>query len=104
MVREMVRVGHQPPDIREITGPFVRAPLVGDALDEPWILWLNTIRSVEESQDISSLLLLQRLIKDGSVDAARAAALIQLTVEESRGGNSETCECNRRQGASVAPS
>lgn len=85
MVREMVRVGHQPPDIREITGPFVRTSLVGDAVDEPWILWLNNIQPPEESQDINSLLLLRRLLTVGWADTTQAAPLIQLTVEEARG-------------------
>ncbi|MGL5866473.1 MAG: ATP-binding protein [Dermatophilaceae bacterium] len=85
MVREMVRLGHQPPDIREITGPIVRASLVGDTLDEGWMLWLNSVRPVEESQDINSLLLLRRLLTTGWVDTTRAAPLIQLTVDEARG-------------------
>ncbi|MGO1561306.1 MAG: ATP-binding protein [Actinomycetaceae bacterium] len=85
MVREMVRVGHHPPVIREISGPFVRTSLVGDALDEAWIAWLSAIAPAEESADVSSLLLLQRLVVVGWVDEERAATLIQLTVEEARG-------------------
>lgn len=85
MVREMVRVGHQPPAIREITGPFVRTSLVGDALDEPWIGWLAGIEPAEESADVSSLLLLRHLITRGWVDENTAAPLIQLPVEEARG-------------------
>lgn len=85
MVREMVRVGHQPPVIREISGPFVRTSLVGDTLDEAWIAWLGSIRPVEEAVDVSSLLLLRQLVSVGWVDEQRAAPLIQLTVEEARG-------------------
>lgn len=85
MVREMVRIGHQPPVIREITGPFVRTSLVGDALDEPWIAWLSLIEPPEESADVSSLLLLQRLLADGWVDEQQAVSLIQLPVAETRG-------------------
>lgn len=85
MVREMVRVGHQPPAIREITGPFVRTSLVGDTLDEPWIGWLAQIEPVEESADVSSLLLLRQLITKGWVDEQAAVPLIQLPVEEARG-------------------
>ncbi len=85
MVREMVRIGHQPPVIREITGPFVRASLVGDALDEPWIAWLGEIEPAEESVDVSSLLLTRHLLTRGWVDEARAVPLIQLPVEEARG-------------------
>lgn len=85
MVREMVRVGYQPPAIREITGPFVRTSLVGDALDEPWIGWLAGIEPSEEAADVSSLLLLRRLITKGWVDDQVAVTLIQLQAEEARG-------------------
>lgn len=84
MVREMVRVGHQPPVIREISGPFVRASLVGDTLDEAWIAWLGSIEP-DEAADVSSLLLLRRLVSVGWVDEQRAAPLIQVTIEEARG-------------------
>lgn len=85
MVREMIRVGHQPPDIREIDGPFVRASLVGENIDQPWIMWLATVQPRSETQDINSLLLLRRLVREGWVDATTAAPLIQLTIEEARG-------------------
>jgi len=85
MVREMIRLGHRPPDIREITGPFVRVSLIGEALDEAWITWLGSLEPREVSQDINSLLLLHRLVTEGWVDVTRAAPLIQLTVEEARG-------------------
>lgn len=85
MIREMVRLGHQPPAIREISGPYVRASLVGDALDEPWIAWLGSLHPSEESFDVSSLLLLRHLVSEGWVDESRAAALIQLPADEARG-------------------
>ncbi|WP_194165048.1 ATP-binding protein [Pseudactinotalea sp. HY160] len=85
MVREMVRVGYQPPDIREISGPFVRASLVGDALDEAWIAWLGEIEPAQESEDVYSLLLLRHLLRTGWIDAERAAPIIQLTTDEARG-------------------
>lgn len=85
MVREMIRVGHQAPAIREISGPFVRTSLVGDAVDEPWIGWLSGIRPAEESSDVSSLLLLRHLISTGWIDEGRAVPLIQLPTEEARG-------------------
>ena len=85
MVREMVRIGHQPPVIREITGPYVRASLVGDALDVPWISWLGDIEPNEESADVSSLLLLRHLLDRGWIDEQQAVPLIQFPVEEARG-------------------
>lgn len=85
MVREMLRVGHAPPDIREITGPFVRTSLVGDALDESWMSWLGSIEPSEETTDVSTLLILRKLVEAGWVDTPGAAHLIQLTHEEARG-------------------
>ncbi|MDF1488191.1 ATP-binding protein [Tessaracoccus caeni] len=85
MVREMIRLGHQPPVIREINGPFVRTSLVGETLDEPWIAWLGGIEPATESTDVSSLLLLRHLITVGWVDAQQAIPLIQLPIEETRG-------------------
>lgn len=85
MVREMLRVGHAPPDIREIAGPFVRTSLVGDALDESWMGWLGSIEPPAEAVDVSSLLIVRRLVETGWVDTPRAARLIQLTYEEARG-------------------
>lgn len=85
MVREMVRVGHRPPDIREISGPFVRASLIGDALDEGWINWLASAHPLEESRDIFSLLLLRRLLLVGWVDVPTASTIVQLTEDEAEG-------------------
>ncbi|WP_062206078.1 RNA-binding domain-containing protein [Demequina salsinemoris] len=85
MVREMVRIGYPAPGINEIDGPFVRASLVGDAVDLPWIAWLASMEPPREAQDVSSLLLLQRLLTEGWIDEASAAPLIQLPVEEARG-------------------
>lgn len=94
MVREMLRLGHQPPVIRETTGPYVRASLVGDTLDEPWIDWLSKVEPVEESSDVSSLLILRRLVDTGWVDERSCAALIQLPAEEARGAILKVAHAN----------
>lgn len=85
MVREMVRVGHQPPEIREVSGPMVRASLVGDAIDVAWMEWLGRLEPQDEAMDVNSLLLLRTLIRPGWVDALRASPLVQLSIEEARG-------------------
>jgi len=85
MVREMIQVGHQPPDIREIAGPYVRTSLIGDALDEAWITWLREISPPTEGSDLNSLLLLRRLTLRSWVDVTRAAPILQLTIGEARG-------------------
>ena len=85
MTREMISVGHAPPDIREITGPYVRAALVGDNVDIAWMAWLAEVLPPERRQDLHCLLILRRLTITGWVDVGAAAELIQLTVEEARG-------------------
>lgn len=89
MVREMVRVGHSSPDIREISGPYVRASLIGDNLDEAWINWLASLSPRHEAQDLNSLLLLRTLVDHGWIDVTEAAPIIQLTVAETRGAISK---------------
>lgn len=64
---------------------YVRASLVGDALDVPWITWLADLEPADESADVSSLLLLRHLLTVGGIDEQRAVPLIQLPVEEARG-------------------
>lgn len=85
MMRDMVAVGHQPPDIREIAGPYVRASLIGENLDVSWLLWLRFIEPRDERDDLNSLLLLRHLVLVGWIDASTAAPLVQLTIEEARG-------------------
>lgn len=85
MVREMLRLGYQPPVIVEKSGPMVSTSLIGDAIDVGWINWLAAIRPATESSDVSSLLLLRRLATIGWVDEESAAPLIQLPVEEAQG-------------------
>ncbi len=101
MVREMVRVGHRPPDIREITGPMVRTSLVGESLDEAWIRWLAAIQPREETQDVNSLLVIRRLVDRGWVDEATAAPLIQLTIDEARGALAKLTRATLFNGAPV---
>ncbi|MEZ5161121.1 MAG: hypothetical protein R2709_10525 [Marmoricola sp.] len=64
---------------------YVRASLVGDALDVPWITWLADLEPADESADVSSLLLLRHMLTVGGIDEQRAVPLIQLPVEEARG-------------------
>lgn len=85
MVREMVRVGYPPPGITEKEGPYVSTSLVGDAIDLPWIKWLASIVPPGEIQDVSSLLLLRRLVSNVWLDEHVAVPLIQLPIDEARG-------------------
>lgn len=85
MVKEMVRLGHRPPDIEQIDGPFVRVSLVGDAADTAWIDWLATIAPPEFAEDLNALLLLRHLVDEGWVDTETAAPILQLNNAETQG-------------------
>lgn len=85
MVREMIAVGHEPPAIREVVGPYVQAALVGDNVDIAWMAWLTEVLPEEHRRDLHCLLVLRRVVREGWADVATVAPLIQLTVEEARG-------------------
>lgn len=85
MVREMIRVGHPSPDIREVEGPFVVTSLVGDTLDVAWIEWLNLMTPAQASQDVYSLLLTRHVINEGWLDEETASPVVQLTPLETSG-------------------
>ncbi|MBW0253129.1 ATP-binding protein [Cellulomonas sp. PS-H5] len=85
MVREMLSVGYPAPHIAEVAGPFVRAALVGSALDVSWIRFLSRLRPEEKRTDLTVLMLLRHLVERWWVDVARAAPLLQLSALEASG-------------------
>lgn len=92
MVQEMLRVGHRPPLIEQIEGPFVRVSLVGDAADVAWIDWLASITPEGAAGDLNVLLILRRLVDEGWVDVATAAPVLQLNAAETEGALRRTLE------------
>lgn len=82
MTGDMIRVGHEPPTIMEIDGPFVRATLLGDAIDIPWTRWLSLLSPAHSAHDVNALLILQHLKAKGWVDTERAAKIIQAPESE----------------------
>ncbi|MDO5535715.1 MAG: ATP-binding protein [Propionibacteriaceae bacterium] len=85
MITDMVGVGHPRPEFEEIPGPYVRASLIGDDLDVPWIAWLRGFEPPDEPEDLNSLLILRRLLEEGWADALRVALLIQENVGAAQG-------------------
>jgi ATP-dependent DNA helicase RecG len=79
MVRDMLRVGRARPAIAEIAGPMVRTALVGGAPDASWMAFLDELRPETASSDLDVLLLLDQLVREGWVDARRAASVLQKT-------------------------
>ncbi len=82
MVRDMLRVGYPRPVIEEIGGPMVRTVLVGSAPDIAWMEFLGRLRPEIAGRDLDLLLLLDRLINVGWIDAPRAARVLQKTESE----------------------
>ena len=82
MVREMLRLGHPAPVIHEIGGPMVRAVLLGGAPDQPWLTFLGSLEPARTAEDLNALILIDRLVREGWIDAERAALALQRTVVE----------------------
>lgn len=82
MVAEMIRVGHQPPEIQEIAGPYVRTLLIGNQIDEPWIRWLGTLNPPQRARDVNLLLVLRTIIETGWIDAHGAQSILQTLPQE----------------------
>ncbi|WP_129667691.1 ATP-binding protein [Phytoactinopolyspora endophytica] len=77
MVADMLALGHRPPDIAEVDGPFVRAVLIGGTPNREWTEILAASSSGALSRDVDLLLLLDHLSRHGWVDATRAAPVLQ---------------------------
>lgn len=82
MVRDMIAVGYPPPSIDETSGPYVRAALMGDSLDEAWIRLLSHLQPDDARGSLTVLILLRRLVDEGWFDVATAAPLLQLNEAE----------------------
>ena len=82
MVRDMIRVGYEPPAIEEITGPQVRTALVGGNPNRVWLDFLTMLTPEDLVDDLDALLLLRHLTNHGWVDAATAAPTLQRTALE----------------------
>lgn len=89
MVRDMIRLGHEPPIIEEVDGPQVRAVLLGNLVDEGWIRFLSRIEPDVHNSDLNSLLLLRRLADHRWADELVSAPLLQRNPVEARAALSE---------------
>lgn len=82
MVRDMIRLGLEPPVIAETDGPMVRIALVGGSADREWLQFLSVITPAEATDDLDVLVVLRELAEHGWVDAAIAAPILQRDVVE----------------------
>jgi ATP-dependent DNA helicase RecG len=83
MVRDMIRFGHPRPVIEEVTGPRVRAVLVGSMADAGWIAFLDALDPRAAAEDLDLLLVLNLLLGSGWVDSRAAAPYLQKSEIES---------------------
>lgn len=82
MVAEMLALGHRPPSIQEIAGPYVRVSLLGGPPDSEWMQFLDTCVPVSVPRDVDMLLLMQQLQVRGWLDARTAAPVLQRNTAE----------------------
>ena len=75
----MIRVGYPPPDIRQVSGPFVRTALIGEPLDVAWIRFLGRLQPDDARADLRVLLLMRQLVQRWWIDVPTAAPLLQVS-------------------------
>lgn len=82
MVADMLALGHRPLEINELSGPYVRAVLLGGTPDHDWIAFLSECAPETLSRDVDLLLLIDHLIRHAWVDADCAAPVVQRSAIE----------------------
>lgn len=82
MTAAMVIQGAPAPAIREIPGPYVRTVLTGGTPNAGWMTWLNAINPVSIRRNVSTVLLLDHVVKHGWFDASSVATVLQRSSEE----------------------
>ncbi|MEI2699654.1 MAG: ATP-binding protein [Microthrixaceae bacterium] len=77
MVRDMLSVGHQGPEITEVAGPYVRVALIGGDPDQEILALMAAAQPPEVSSDVDALLVIEHLSQHGWIDVDRAAPVLQ---------------------------
>lgn len=80
MYRELVRVGHRPPEIVERPGPHVRCAIIGGS-PQPKVLRL-VLEAVPPIEDVDVALIMDQLRRSLSVSADGLVEILQKPVEE----------------------
>ena len=84
MVRDMLAIGHPPPVIAEMDGPYVRVVLLGGPPDTA-VVDLVAALTPAWAGNVDSLLLIEHLTRCGWVDAESAIELLQRSSAEEAG-------------------
>ena len=83
MIRDMLAIGRPAPEFYEVPGPYVRVSLVGGEPDHVMIGFLDSTEPKASDEDVDLLLILERLVNRGWVDARSVAPVLQRSVTES---------------------
>ena len=83
MIRDMLAIGRPAPEFYEVPGPYVRVSLVGGDPDHVMIGFLDSMEPKASDEDVDLLLILERLVNRGWVDARSVAPVLQRSVTES---------------------
>ena len=83
MIRDMLAIGRPAPEFYEVPGPYVRVSLVGGDPDHAMIGFLDAMEPKASDEDVDLLLIVERLVSRGWVDARSVAPVLQRSVTES---------------------
>ena len=83
MIRNMLAIGRPAPEFYEVPGPYVRVSLVGGDPDHVMIGFLDSMEPKASDEDVDLLLILERIVNRGWVDARSVAPVLQRSVTES---------------------
>jgi ATP-dependent DNA helicase RecG len=84
MVYDMIAVGHQPPEITELAGPYIRVGLLCGDPDEALLSFARDLRPSDLAGDVDILLAVVQLRARGWLDAAVLAPTLQRPLGETR--------------------
>lgn len=84
MYRSQIALGHRPPEIIEIPGPYVRTTLVGGTPSTPVVKLMDSIRPVERKKDFRLAILVYQLLHHPFVTERMLAEALQASDESAR--------------------
>jgi ATP-dependent DNA helicase RecG len=82
MYREMIRLGHRPPEIVELVGPHVRCALTGGNPDPKVLRLAAALDPVSRADDLDVALIIDTLRRKPTVTADQLAGVLQKSVSE----------------------
>lgn len=77
MYREMIRLGHRPPEIVELPGPHVRCALIGGTPDAKVLRLMATLDPARRAEDLDVALIVDALRRRPTVSAEKLVAVLQ---------------------------